>query len=103
MRMPPAQSHRGHSLISSVSDQISRSNVPLVTVDCPVAVVPGEACPVKLKFPAIRDSAGQEVAGLAFGAVQDQAAGYDTEPEEAIAAMDRLIDRLEAHRARPSL
>ena len=43
------------------------------------------------------------VQGLAFGAVQDQAAGYDTEPEEAIAAMDRLIDRLEAHRARPSL
>lgn len=43
------------------------------------------------------------VQGLAFGAVQDQAAGYDTEPEEAIAAMDRLIDRLEAHRARLSL
>ena len=40
------------------------------------------------------------VQGLAFGAVQDQAAGYDTAPEEAIAAMDRLVDRLEARRSR---
>ena len=40
------------------------------------------------------------VQGLAFGAVQEQAAGYDTAPEEAIAAMDRLVDRLEARRSR---
>ena len=36
--------------------------------------------------------------GLAFSAVQDLVAGYDTEPEEAIAAMERFIDRLEAGR-----
>ena len=40
------------------------------------------------------------IQGLAFSAVQDQAAGYDTAPDEAIAAMDRLVDRLEARRAR---
>lgn len=38
------------------------------------------------------------IQGLAFSAVQDQAAGYDTAPDAAIAAMDRLIDRLEAAR-----
>ena len=38
--------------------------------------------------------------GVAFSAVQDQVAGYDTSPEEAIAAMDRLIDRLEANRTK---
>jgi AcrR family transcriptional regulator len=38
------------------------------------------------------------IQGLAFSAVQDQAAGYDTAPEEAIAAMGRLVDRLEARR-----
>jgi len=36
--------------------------------------------------------------GLAFSAVQDLAAGYDTAPDEAIAAMNRLIERLEARR-----
>ena len=40
------------------------------------------------------------VQGLAFGAVQDQAAGYDTAAGEALAAMDELIDRLESRRAR---
>ena len=40
------------------------------------------------------------IQGLAFSAVQDQAAGYDTAPDQAIAAMDRLVDRLEDHRAR---
>jgi hypothetical protein len=40
------------------------------------------------------------VQGLAFSAVQDRAAGYDTAPGEAIAAMDRLVDRLEARRHR---
>jgi AcrR family transcriptional regulator len=39
--------------------------------------------------------------GLAFGVVQDQAAGYDTAADEAAAAMDRLIARLEERRARP--
>lgn len=38
------------------------------------------------------------IQGLAFSAVQDQAAEYDTAPDEAIAAMDRLVDRLEARR-----
>lgn len=37
--------------------------------------------------------------GLAFSAVQDLTAGYDTAPEDAIAAVDRLIDRLESTRA----
>lgn len=36
--------------------------------------------------------------GLAFGAVQDLAAGYDTQADAAIAAMNRLVDRLEADR-----
>ena len=40
------------------------------------------------------------VQGLAFSAVQDQVAGYDTAPDQAIAAMDRLVDRLEARRSR---
>jgi AcrR family transcriptional regulator len=38
------------------------------------------------------------IQGLAFSAVQDQVAGYDTAPAEAIAAMGRLVDRLEATR-----
>jgi AcrR family transcriptional regulator len=40
------------------------------------------------------------IQGLAFSAVQDLAAGYDTAPDEAIAAMDRLVERLEARRGR---
>ena len=39
------------------------------------------------------------IQGLAFSAVQDQAAGYDTAPDEAIVAMDRLVARLEDRRA----
>jgi AcrR family transcriptional regulator len=38
------------------------------------------------------------VQGLAFSAVQDHVAGYDTAADEAIAAMGRLVDRLEAGR-----
>ncbi len=38
--------------------------------------------------------------GLAFGVVQDQSAGYDTSPDEAVAAARRFIDRLEAERSR---
>jgi AcrR family transcriptional regulator len=38
--------------------------------------------------------------GLAYGVVQDQAAGYDTAADEAAAAMDRLLARLEERRAR---
>jgi hypothetical protein len=38
------------------------------------------------------------VQGLAFSAVQDSVAGYDTAADEAIAAMGRLVDRLEAGR-----
>ena len=41
------------------------------------------------------------IQGLAFSVVQDQVAGYDTAADEAIAAMDRLVDRLEAGRAGP--
>lgn len=36
--------------------------------------------------------------GLAFSAVQDSVAGYDTAADEAIEAMSRLVDRLEARR-----
>ena len=36
--------------------------------------------------------------GLAFAVVSDQAAGYDTKPDEAAAAMERLLDGLEARR-----
>ena len=39
------------------------------------------------------------IQGLAFSAVQDLAAGYDTAPDQAIAAMDRLLVVLEARRA----
>ena len=45
---------------------------------------------------------GGRVQGLAFSAVQDQAAGYDTSPDEAIAAMSRLVDRLDFPAERPS-
>lgn len=38
--------------------------------------------------------------GLAFAVVQDQTAGYDTAPDEALASMRRLVDRLERRRAR---
>ncbi len=38
------------------------------------------------------------VQGLAFAAVQDHVAGYDTAADEAIAAMGRLVDVLEAKR-----
>jgi AcrR family transcriptional regulator len=40
------------------------------------------------------------IQGLAFAAVQDEVAGYDTAADEAIAAMDRLVDRLESRRTR---
>jgi AcrR family transcriptional regulator len=50
------------------------------------------------EFPAPLVAAAMQ--GLAFAAVQDKAAGYDTSPDEAIAAMERLLDRLEADRAR---
>ena len=40
--------------------------------------------------------------GLAFGVVQDQAAGYDTAPDVAAAAMARLVARLEERRSGPS-
>ncbi len=39
------------------------------------------------------------VQGLAFSVVADQAAGYDTAPDEAIAAMGRLVGRLVSRRA----
>ena len=38
------------------------------------------------------------VQGLAFAAVQDHVAGYDTAADEAIAAMGRLVERLEDQR-----
>jgi AcrR family transcriptional regulator len=38
------------------------------------------------------------IQGLAFSVVQDHVAGYDTAPEEAIAGMERFLDRLEARR-----
>jgi AcrR family transcriptional regulator len=39
------------------------------------------------------------IQGLAFGAVQDRVAGHDTGPDEVLAAMGRLVDRLEEARA----
>jgi AcrR family transcriptional regulator len=50
------------------------------------------------RFPPPLVAAG--IQGLAFAAVQDLAAGYDTQPEAAIAAMDRLVDDLERQRNR---
>ena len=38
--------------------------------------------------------------GLAFAVVTDQATGYDTHPDDAAAAMDRLVGGLEARRTR---
>ena len=40
------------------------------------------------------------IQGLAFSAVQDQVAGYDTDPDQVIDAMDRLVDDLESRRGR---
>jgi len=39
------------------------------------------------------------VQGLAFAMAYDQTAGFDTAQAEASAAMERLLDRLESHRA----
>jgi len=38
------------------------------------------------------------IQGLAFSAVQDHVAGYDTAADEALAAMDRLVEQLEDRR-----
>ena len=40
------------------------------------------------------------IQGLAFSAVQDHVSGYDTAADEALAAMDRLVERLERRRLR---
>lgn len=40
------------------------------------------------------------VQGLAFSVVQDQVAGYETATDEAVAAIDRLLDDLEERRRR---
>ncbi|WP_018505528.1 TetR/AcrR family transcriptional regulator [Parafrankia discariae] len=40
------------------------------------------------------------IQGLAFVVVADRSTGYDTAPEEAVAAMTRLVARLEEKRAR---
>jgi hypothetical protein len=37
--------------------------------------------------------------GLAFSVAYDQAAGFDTAQKETSAAVDRLLDRLEAKRS----
>lgn len=47
-------------------------------------------------FPPPLIAAGMQ--GLAFSAVQDAVAGYDTKADEALAAMARLVDHLEARR-----
>jgi hypothetical protein len=39
------------------------------------------------------------VQGLAFAMAYDQVAGFDTAQDEASAAMDHLLDRLEARRS----
>lgn len=49
-------------------------------------------------FPPALIAAGMQ--GLAFSAVQDSVAGYDTFADDAIAAMDRLVEGLEARRNR---
>jgi hypothetical protein len=49
------------------------------------------------EFPPVLVAAAMQ--GLAFGVVQDRVAGYDTQPEEATAAMERLLQRLERRRA----
>jgi AcrR family transcriptional regulator len=50
-----------------------------------------DAYPPSLFAPAVQ--------GLAFAMAYDQAAGFDTAQTEATAAMERLLDRLEAHRS----
>jgi AcrR family transcriptional regulator len=52
------------------------------------------------RFPPVLIAAAMQ--GLAFAVVADSAAGYDTHPDEAAAAMARLLDELEASRARRS-
>jgi AcrR family transcriptional regulator len=50
-----------------------------------------DAYPPSLVAPAMQ--------GLAFAMAYDQAGGFDTAQAEASAAMERLLDRLEAHRS----
>ena len=49
-------------------------------------------------FPPVLIAAAMQ--GLAFAVVTDYVAGYETGPEEAAAAMGRLVARLEQRRAR---
>jgi hypothetical protein len=48
------------------------------------------------EFPPVLIAAAMQ--GLAFGLVQDQAAGYDTAADDAADAMTRLLERLERRR-----
>jgi AcrR family transcriptional regulator len=50
-----------------------------------------------VEFPPVLIAATMQ--GLAFAVVADQVAGYDTSPDEAAAAMNRFLARLEKHRA----
>ena len=65
-------------------------------MDVLVNLLPEYGIDTELIPPALFAAAMQ---GLAFSAVQDHVAGYDTAPEVAIEAMGRLVDRLESQRA----
>ena len=47
-----------------------------------------------------RSVATAAMQGLAFSAVQDSVAGYDTAADDALAALGRLVDRLETGRTK---
>lgn len=77
--------------LGDIARQVRRMQLDVLDVLLPEYGIDAEA------FPPALVAAG--IQGLAFSAVQDSVAGYDTSADEAIAAMDRLVDRLERTRA----
>ena len=76
--------------VGGVAHEVRRMQVEALEVLLPQYGLDAELFPPPLVAAAMQ--------GLAFSAVQDHVAGYDTRPDEAIAAMDRLVARLEENR-----
>ena len=93
VEMLAAANHRAalKAEVGSIAREVRRMQMDALDTLLDEYGIDREAFPPPLVAAAIQ--------GLAFSAVQDEVAGYDTAPGEAIAAMDRLIDRLEADRA----
>lgn len=76
--------------LGGIAREVRRMQVEVLEAILPEYGIDAELFPPPLVAAAMQ--------GLAFSAVQDSVAGYDTSPDEAIAAMGRLVARLEAGR-----